>query len=93
MSEKQLGNSLEQILARIWKDLLDVDHVGSNDNFFDLGGDSFTFMLMLAEANSEGLQFNLSEFFSGSDISGVITIPYLASCLQKDNALLSDATE
>lgn len=31
---------LEQVIARIWAHVLDLDEVGVNDNFHDLGGDS-----------------------------------------------------
>ena len=30
----------EQIIARIWQEVLDVERVGVHDNFFDLGGHS-----------------------------------------------------
>jgi amino acid adenylation domain-containing protein len=33
-------NDLEQALVAIWQDVLHVDRVGINDNFFDLGGHS-----------------------------------------------------
>jgi acyl carrier protein len=33
---------IEVQLAKIWSDLLDIDRVGINDNFFDLGGHSLT---------------------------------------------------
>ena len=32
--------SLERDIAKIWRDILSLDQVGVNDNFFDLGGDS-----------------------------------------------------
>jgi len=35
-------NSVEQELADIWRDLLDLDAIGVADNFFDLGGHSLT---------------------------------------------------
>ena len=34
------GNSVEQSLAHIWQELLGVEQVRVNDNFFDLGGSS-----------------------------------------------------
>lgn len=35
-------NETEQKLVSIWEDVLDVRHVGINDGFFDLGGDSLS---------------------------------------------------
>jgi natural product biosynthesis luciferase-like monooxygenase protein len=37
-------NELEQTIARVWQDLLSLDRVGSNDNFFDLGANSLSMM-------------------------------------------------
>jgi acyl-CoA synthetase (AMP-forming)/AMP-acid ligase II/thioesterase domain-containing protein len=34
------GNPLEKRLAEIWSDVLRINHIGVNDNFFQLGGDS-----------------------------------------------------
>ena len=34
------GNEIEEIMADIWKEALNLDKVGIHDNFFDLGGDS-----------------------------------------------------
>ncbi len=33
-------DALEEVLARIWNDILGIEQVGINDNFFDLGGHS-----------------------------------------------------
>lgn len=40
-------NELEQQIADIWAELLELDEVGIADSFFDLGGDSITTMAML----------------------------------------------
>ncbi len=41
-------SQLERDLARIWQQLLGVDHISIHDNFFDLGGHS----LLMAQAHS-----------------------------------------
>jgi acyl carrier protein len=40
--------SVEQTITAIWRELLQVSHVGVNDNFFDLGGHS----LLVVEAQA-----------------------------------------
>lgn len=40
------GSDLERRLADIWATLLELDEVGVNDSFFELGGDSLLFLRM-----------------------------------------------
>lgn len=40
-------NELEAELLKIWKDVLQRDNIGVSNNFFDLGGSSLLFFLML----------------------------------------------
>lgn len=42
-------NRLEKQIAEIWEELLDMEHVGINDNFFGLGGDSLLVSQMLVK--------------------------------------------
>ncbi|MCX6584830.1 MAG: amino acid adenylation domain-containing protein [Candidatus Aminicenantes bacterium] len=42
-------NETEQKLALIWQELLGIDQVGVNDDFFDLGGDSLKATLLVAK--------------------------------------------
>ena len=37
-------NGLEQMLSKVWSDVLDVDNPGPTSNFFDLGGNSLNLM-------------------------------------------------
>ncbi|MBL0804906.1 hypothetical protein G6539_33860, partial [Streptomyces albidoflavus] len=38
----------ERTLARIWSEVLGVERVGAQDNFFDLGGDSILSMQVVS---------------------------------------------
>jgi natural product biosynthesis luciferase-like monooxygenase protein/amino acid adenylation domain-containing protein len=46
-------SQMEQTLARMWCDLLHVDQVGVNDNFFDLGGHSLLVVQAQARLRAE----------------------------------------
>jgi len=35
-----LVNATEEVISRLWKEILGVEHIGRHDNFFDLGGHS-----------------------------------------------------
>jgi acyl carrier protein len=37
-------NALEQVIAGFWQEVLPVDEIGRDDNFFDLGGHSLLLM-------------------------------------------------
>jgi amino acid adenylation domain-containing protein len=49
------GNDTQQILVAIWMEKLEVDRIGIDDNFFDLGGDSLKAMRIAARAHRQGL--------------------------------------
>ncbi|WP_372241582.1 amino acid adenylation domain-containing protein [Pseudomonas sp. SK] len=45
-------NAIEQGLAAIWQDVLEVQQVGVDDNFFELGGDSLRVLKMLSRVRA-----------------------------------------
>jgi hypothetical protein len=46
-------NDLERKIAAVWGDLLGIDQVGINDNFFDLGGNSLVGLNLTARLRKE----------------------------------------
>ncbi|MDB5903538.1 MAG: Non-ribosomal peptide synthetase component, partial [Betaproteobacteria bacterium] len=56
-------NPEEEMLARIWADVLKVEQVGAEDNFFDLGGDSIRSIQILARLKQAGFEVSLQQLF------------------------------
>ncbi|MCB1920799.1 MAG: amino acid adenylation domain-containing protein, partial [Candidatus Competibacteraceae bacterium] len=61
----------EHILARIWKEVLKLDDVGVNENFYHLGGDSIMSIQILSRARSQGLRIKGTDFFANPTIAGL----------------------
>ncbi|MEV7242588.1 non-ribosomal peptide synthase/polyketide synthase [Streptomyces sp. NPDC093248] len=53
----------ERILAAIWAELLGVDQVGVDDNFFMLGGDSILSIQVVSRARTAGLALSPRDLF------------------------------
>jgi amino acid adenylation domain-containing protein len=56
-------NRVEEILAGSWLQVLDVERVGIDDNFFVLGGDSIRSVQVLSKAQERGLEVTLQQLF------------------------------
>ncbi|WP_328491696.1 non-ribosomal peptide synthase/polyketide synthase [Streptomyces sp. NBC_00414] len=64
----------ERILATVWADILRVDRIGVDDNFFMLGGDSILSIQVVAQARQAGLTL------TSRDVYRHQTIAALARC-------------
>jgi amino acid adenylation domain-containing protein len=77
---------VEELLASIWRELLTVDRVGIDDDFFDLGGHSLLAVAMLSRVQDEfGVELPLGVAFARP------TVRELAESVTA--ALLGEATE
>ncbi|MDQ2586489.1 non-ribosomal peptide synthase/polyketide synthase [Saccharothrix yanglingensis] len=54
---------VEEALARVWADVLNVPKVGVEDNFFSLGGDSILSMQVVARSRQAGYRFATRDLF------------------------------
>ncbi|MBG4810179.1 non-ribosomal peptide synthase/polyketide synthase [Pseudomonas aeruginosa] len=61
-------NAMERTLAEIWQDLLGVERVGLDDNFFSLGGDSIVSIQVVSRARQAGLQLSPRDLFQHQNI-------------------------
>jgi amino acid adenylation domain-containing protein len=72
---------LQQQLATIWEDLLQVHPIGIRDNFFELGGHSLLAMRLINRIKqASGKELPLSTLFAGA------TIEQVAQALQQDTS-------
>lgn len=69
-------NELEESLVAIWQELLGIDEVGVNDNFFDLGGHSLIAVRLFTRVKRTfSVDFPISVLFEAptvADIAGLI---------------------
>ena len=67
-------------LVQVWQHALDLESVGIDDNFFDLGGDSILILQVVAAARAANLHFSIR------DLYGAPTIRSLAQSIQSPHA-------
>ena len=60
---------VEKALVEIWKDLLGLDTVGLNDNFFNLGGDSIITIQLVSRARTAGYTLAVADVFTHQTIA------------------------
>ena len=81
-------NAIEQQLAEIWKDVLNVNHVGVRDNFYALGADSIVGAAMMTKIASHfNTEMPLASFLRSP------TIETIARYLQEKESLISAMVE
>ena len=54
---------IENVLAQVWAQVLNLEKVGIHDNFFALGGDSIRSIQILYRAQEQGLNFSVAQLF------------------------------
>ncbi|HLL48933.1 MAG TPA: condensation domain-containing protein, partial [Longimicrobiaceae bacterium] len=71
-------NRAEEILARIWAEVLWLDRVGVNESFFELGGDSILCIQVVSMARREGLEITPPQMFEYQTIAELASVAELA---------------
>lgn len=54
---------VESSLARLWRDVLDVERVGIDDDYFQLGGDSIVAIVIVSKAKQAGILLSTHDLF------------------------------
>ncbi|WP_434284401.1 condensation domain-containing protein, partial [Clostridium botulinum] len=62
-------NKVEETLAKIWSEILGIEKIGINDNFFDLGGHSLKATILMSKIHKElSREVPLKELFKSPTI-------------------------
>ncbi|HEX5750368.1 MAG TPA: condensation domain-containing protein, partial [Archangium sp.] len=65
---------LHHSLIHVWKEVLAIEHVGIHDNFFSLGGNSLSTILVLARLQEMGLSLTPEQIFQKPTIAGLVPL-------------------
>ena len=69
------GETLEERLSAIWRELLGVAQVGPDDDFFDLGGHSLIAIRLMTRIKRDfGVRFDLSAIFEASTVAALAAL-------------------
>ncbi|WP_057407755.1 non-ribosomal peptide synthetase [Pseudomonas amygdali] len=63
--------ALEERLAQLWADVLEVGRIGRHDSFFELGGHSLSAIRLVSLLQKAGLSLSLAELFQHPSIAAL----------------------
>lgn len=79
----------EEILARIWAEVLGIERVGIYDNFFELGGDSIISTQVVSRARQADLVLTPKQLFQNQNVASLATVTQRKRTGQAEQGLVS----
>ncbi|MEH2262094.1 amino acid adenylation domain-containing protein [Nostoc sp.] len=79
----------QEVLAKIWRDVLVLKKVGIHDNFFELGGDSIISMQIIAKANQSGLKLTPKQLFQHQTIAELAAVAGTINSVRSEQGLVT----
>jgi amino acid adenylation domain-containing protein/non-ribosomal peptide synthase protein (TIGR01720 family) len=68
------SNEKEQFFCDLWQELLGLERVGVNDDFFELGGDSLLVIRVVTKANKASLGITTKQVFQHRTVAELATV-------------------
>ncbi len=82
-------NEVEQIISKIWQELLGIKQVGIHDNFFELGGDSVLGIQVSAKAARAGFRLTPQQLFEHQTIAELAIMASTSQAIQAEQGLVT----
>jgi acyl carrier protein len=87
------GRQLEKRLVEIWREVLGVEQVGINDNFFQLGGHSLKAIQIVSLFEKEGIHMNVGDLFRYGNIKTLVEIKTVPRVPYRENEFIEQTVE
>ncbi|GAB7531348.1 hypothetical protein PS3A_37600 [Pseudomonas sp. 3A(2025)] len=85
---------LEQRLAELWREVLQVEQVGRHDSFFELGGHSLLAVRLVNQLQQAGRSISLAELFQHASVESLAALIGQRSAVpESDQALITVRAE
>ncbi len=81
-------NPAEERLCAIWQEVLNLERVGVQDNFFHLGGDSILSIQVIARAGGQGLRLTARQVFEHQTIAALAEVARQRVEIQAEQGLV-----
>jgi amino acid adenylation domain-containing protein/non-ribosomal peptide synthase protein (TIGR01720 family) len=65
---------VEEKLAALWREVLNVERVGVHDDFFELGGDSILGLQIITRARAAGIELSPKQLFQNPTVARLATV-------------------
>lgn len=79
----------EEVLTKIWQEVLILKQVGIHDNFFELGGDSIIGIQIVARANQAGLKLTPKQIFQHQTIAELAAVAGIINSVKSEQGLVT----
>ncbi|MBG1262687.1 amino acid adenylation domain-containing protein [Nostoc sp. BAE] len=79
----------EEILAKIWREVLHLEQIGIHDNFFELGGDSILSIQIIFKAKLAGLQLSAKQIFQHQTIAELAAVTNITQTARAEQGLVT----
>ncbi|GCB43881.1 siderophore biosynthesis non-ribosomal peptide synthetase modules [Streptomyces sp. NL15-2K] len=92
-SRRNLATSLEYVVSEVFADVLGLDEVGFDDDFFRLGGHSLLAVTLVTRLREKGISTSVRKVFAAPTVAGIVRQLDLASVSDSLNRILPIRTE
>src|SRR5574338_1473845 len=81
--------AVEELLARIWAEVLGIERVGLHDNFFEIGGDSILGIQVISRANQVGVRLSPKDLFQNQTVAQLAAVAGTATEMIAEQGLVT----